>query len=144
MLTTGFTATRMLHTIDIVGEGGVNLRDVWGQDDPRAFLGVTVPGFPKFFVMYGPNTNVGHGGSLIFQGECQARYIAQALRHLASSGARRQDVRQDVYDAYTQEVDAQFERMVWTMGGANKVQEQQGPGGHQIALAGGGLLVAHA
>lgn len=113
VLATGFQATRMLHTIDICGRGGRNLRDLWGEDDPRAYLGITVPGFPNFFIMYGPNTNLGHGGSLIFQGECQARYIAQAVRHLAQSQAAAIEVDQRVFEAYNREVDEQLSRMVW-------------------------------
>jgi 4-hydroxyacetophenone monooxygenase len=119
VLATGFRATRMLEAIDIAGAGGLSLRAAWDGDDPRAFLGITVPGFPNFFVMYGPNTNLGHGGSLIFQGECQARYIAQAVRHLAASGAVALDVRPEVFAGYNAEVDAQLARMVWGVPGVS-------------------------
>jgi len=119
VLATGFKATRMLHTIEIVGRDGQQLDAVWEGDDPRAFLGMSVPGFPNFFIMYGPNTNLGHGGNLIFQGECQARYIAQAVRHLAETGTRSLDVRDAVFEAYNREVDAQLDTMVWSTPGVD-------------------------
>src|SRR5690606_30492794 len=74
VLATGFEAERMLAPMEIRGRGGESLRERWGEDDPRAYLGITVPGFPNFFVLYGPNTNLGHGGSAIFHTECQVRY----------------------------------------------------------------------
>ena len=113
VLGTGFKATRMLHTMDLRGRRGRDLRDLWGEDDPRAYLGMTVPDFPNFFVMYGPNTNLGHGGNLIFQGECQARYIASALRHLIEQGRTELECRLDVFEAYNDEVDRQLSTMVW-------------------------------
>mgnify|MGYP003345625688 CR=1 FL=1 len=65
VLATGFQADRLTWPMRIAGRGGVTLRDRWGEDDPRAYLGITVPGFPNFFLMYGPNTNLAHGGSEI-------------------------------------------------------------------------------
>ncbi|MGA0595197.1 flavin-containing monooxygenase [Enterovirga sp. CN4-39] len=114
VLATGFQATRILEAIDVTGRSGVSLRERWGEDDPRAYLGMTVPGFPNFFVMYGPNTNLGHGGSLILQGECQARYIATAIRHMAETGCRELDCREDVFARYNDDADGQLARMVWS------------------------------
>ena len=113
VLATGFQAARMLWPMDIRGRGGVSLRDRWGEDDPRAHLGVTVPGFPNFFIVYGPNTNLAHGGSAIFHSECQVRYIMQALRELIESGARSVEVREAPYLAYNERVDAAHRKMVW-------------------------------
>jgi 4-hydroxyacetophenone monooxygenase len=119
VLATGFQATRMLQTIRIEGRDGRELQDVWDGDDARAYLGITVPGFPNFFIMYGPNTNLGHGGSLMFQAECQARYIASALRHLISTEASEIECRPDVFDAYNDAVDEQLDRTVWNTPGVN-------------------------
>lgn len=119
VLATGFQATRMLQDVSIHGRNGSELQQVWSGDDPRAYLGMMVPGFPNFFVMYGPNTNLGHGGSLIFQIECQARYIAGAISHLASTGAHEIEVRNDVYEAYNEKLDRLLERTVWNSPGVN-------------------------
>ncbi|MGE0151031.1 MAG: flavin-containing monooxygenase [Reyranellaceae bacterium] len=117
VLATGFQAGRMLWPMRIVGRAGRSLRDVWGEDDPRAYLGVTVPEFPNLFVMYGPNTNLGHGGSAIFHAECQIRYVMDLLRHMLEQSLGAIEVRQDVHDDYNARVDAAHERMVWTHGG---------------------------
>jgi 4-hydroxyacetophenone monooxygenase len=98
----------------ITGRGATTLRDRWGEDDPRAYLGMTVPGFPNFFLMFGPNTNLAHGGSAIFHSECQTRYILLALRELIESGAESLECRQDVHDEYNRRVDEAHAQMVWT------------------------------
>lgn len=119
VLATGFEATRMLQTVPVKGRGGIELQQVWSGDDPRAYLGIMVPGFPNFFIMYGPNTNLGHGGSLIFQIECQARYVASAIGHLASTGAGAMEVSKEACDAYNEELDRLLDRTVWNSPGVN-------------------------
>src|SRR6202158_1691779 len=56
---TGVETTRVLAPIDIRGLNGRALADAWAQG-PEAYMGVTVPSFPNFFLLYGPNTNLGH------------------------------------------------------------------------------------
>ena len=114
ILATGFQANRMTWPMRIEGRGGKTLRELWGDDDPRAYLGITVPGFPNFFVMYGPNTNLAHGGSAIFHSECQTRYTLLALRELLESGRAAMDVKQEVHDAFNRRVDEVHSRMVWS------------------------------
>ncbi len=111
---TGFEAARMLAPMELRGRGGVPLRELWGDDDPRAYLGITVPGFPNFFVLYGPNTNLGHGGSIIFHTECQVRYVMLCLREMLERGWRSLECRGEVHDAYNARVDAAHRRMVWS------------------------------
>ncbi len=77
---TGFQAGRMLWPMDIRGRGGRSIREAWGDDDPRAYLGITVPGFPNMFVMYGPNTNLGHGGSAMFWPSARSATPCRASR----------------------------------------------------------------
>ncbi len=84
---TGFAANRMLWPMKIVGRDGEILSERWGER-PSAYLGITVPGYPNFFCMYGPGTNLAHGGSLIFHSECQMRYITQVLDLLIAGGHR--------------------------------------------------------
>ncbi|WKG03913.1 NAD(P)/FAD-dependent oxidoreductase [Mycolicibacterium sp. HK-90] len=84
---TGFRATDVLFPMTITGRDGVDLRDAWGQR-PYAYRGITVPGFPNFFMTYGPGTHLAHGGSLILNSELQMRYINQCLERLITTGAK--------------------------------------------------------
>lgn len=110
---TGFEANRILWPMRITGRGGLRLSELWGEDDPRAYLGMTVPQFPNLFCMYGPNTNLAHGGSLIFNSECQVRYITALLREMIEKEIAALECRQDVHDRYNAEVDAAHEQLVW-------------------------------
>jgi 4-hydroxyacetophenone monooxygenase len=111
---TGFEARRMLVPMEIIGDDGERLHDRWGEDDPRAYLGITVPGFPNLFLLYGPNTNLAHGGSAVFNAECQVRYTMRAIKCLIEEGHAAMDVRRDVHDSYNVKVDAANARMVWS------------------------------
>jgi len=101
---TGFHASRFLWPMEIKGPGGRDLRDSWG-DDPRAYLGVVVPGFPNLFCLYGPNTNIVVTGSTIFFSECGVHYIMSCLRLLMERGLRSLECRRDVHDAYNEVID---------------------------------------
>lgn len=114
---TGFEASRMLFPIDVTGLGGVKLRDLWGDDDPRAYLGITVPGFPNLFLTYGPNTNLAHGGSIIFQAECQVHYILHCLALLIDSGHDAMECTPRAHDDYNAVLDETLSQMVWTYRG---------------------------
>ncbi len=119
VLATGFHASRMLWPVDIAGRGGTTIRDVWGDDDPRAYLGVTVPRFPNMFILYGPNTNLAHGSSIFFHSECQVRHIMLCLREMAEQGHSTIECRQDVHDTYNARVDEAHAQMIWTHGAMN-------------------------
>lgn len=114
VLATGFETTRLLGALDIRGRGGQTLEDVWGDDDSRAHLGLTVPGFPNFFCLYGPNTNLGHGGSYIFVAECQVRYVVASLMRMVEQNIASIECRQEVFDDYNARVDKEHANMVWT------------------------------
>jgi len=113
VLATGFTASKMLWPMEVAGRGGTTIRDIWGDDDPRAHLGITVPGFPNLFLAYGPNTNLAHGGSIIFHSECQVRYICQALIDMIEKRQDSIEVRAEAHDDYNRRVDAAHHGMVW-------------------------------
>ena len=112
VLATGYKAQCPLYPIEVVGTNG-SIRDHWGDDDPRAHLGITVPDFPNLFLIYGPNTNLGHGGSALFHSECQIRYIMQALREMIETGTDVVAVKREPFEDYNRKVDAEFEGMVW-------------------------------
>jgi 4-hydroxyacetophenone monooxygenase len=113
ILATGFEAGRMLWPMEIRGRSGRPLSEVWGEDDPRAYLGVTMPDYPNLFCLYGPNTNLAHGGSVIFQVECQVRYITSCLTTMCERGIATVEVRRDVHDEYNDKLDAEHSELVW-------------------------------
>lgn len=112
---TGFEASKMLASYSVYGRRGTSIRDVWGDDDPRAYLGMAVPGFPNFFVMYGPNTNIGTGGSIIFQAETWSRYIAEMVRTMVERNISTAEVTEDACAAYNQHLDKRLSGMVWSV-----------------------------
>ena len=109
---TGFHANRFLWPMDIVGRDGAKLREQWG-DDPRAYLGITVPNFPNLFCVYGPGTNLAHGGSLIFHAECQVRFIMGCLKALLETGHSAIECRPEVEAAYDERLQDALSKTVW-------------------------------
>lgn len=89
---TGFDPAHYLAGIEVRGPQG-RLADAW-RDGAEAHLGITVAGFPNFFLMYGPNTNV--AGSVVHMQECQARYVVRCLEALEEQGASAMEVRREV------------------------------------------------
>jgi len=114
---TGFQASNFLTPMTVTGEGGADLHETWGGD-ARAYLGLTVPGFPNLFLMYGPNTNIVVNGSIIYFSECEAHYITESVRLLLTEGKRAMSVRPEVHEAFAAAVDEANSRMAW---GASKV-----------------------
>ncbi|HTO00412.1 MAG TPA: NAD(P)/FAD-dependent oxidoreductase [Microthrixaceae bacterium] len=109
---TGFRYTEALWPMEIIGRDGVDLRQRWGTR-PAAYLGITVPEFPNLFLMYGPGTNLAHGGSLIFHSECQMRYITHALEQLIDGGHRTMEPLQERYDDWHARSQAELQKLVW-------------------------------
>jgi 4-hydroxyacetophenone monooxygenase len=109
---TGFHASTFLKTFKVYGRDGHELHDAWGGD-ARAYLGMTTPGFPNFFMIYGPNTNIVVNGSIVFFSECSVRYILDCLKLLAETGASTMEPKKDVHDAYNAKVDEMNARMAW-------------------------------
>ena len=87
---TGFKTTSHLAPMTITELGGRDLNRDWAKG-AEAYLGITVNGYPNFFMMYGPNTN--SATSIIFILECQARYIVRCIRALENNRARYMNVR---------------------------------------------------
>jgi len=114
VISTGFKMTEMAARLNITGRGAKNLKQAWANDNPTAHLGLTVPDFPNLFLMLGPNAGPAHGGSVIFQSECQSRYISACLAEMIENGIAAIDVRKDVHDDYVRKVDAEHEAMIWT------------------------------
>jgi len=110
---TGFRHNDYLWPMEIRGRGGVALNDFWG-DEPAALYGITVPGFPNLFCMYGPGTNLASGGSLIFHSECQISYIMGCLEKMLRDGVVTMEPTRAAYDDYTRKLRAEIGQMVWS------------------------------
>jgi 4-hydroxyacetophenone monooxygenase len=114
VIATGFDVLRFLTSFEARGRSGRSLREVWEDDNARAYLGTVIPDFPNFFCLYGPNLQPGHGGSIMFVIEMQMRYIMDLLAKMLRQGIGEVECRQDVHDAYNQDVDEKHANMVWT------------------------------
>jgi cation diffusion facilitator CzcD-associated flavoprotein CzcO len=108
---TGFKATEFLAPMRVTGLGGRTLDGEWSRG-AHAYLGVTVSGFPNFFMLYGPNTNLGHNSILVMI-EAQVGYVIDVLQRLGERGARRIDVRREVMDEYNRALQRDLARSVW-------------------------------
>ncbi|MGC0367543.1 4-hydroxyacetophenone monooxygenase [Rhodococcus sp. 27YEA15] len=115
---TGFEASRFVSSYDVIGRDGLTLRQAWDDDDARAFLGVTVPEFPNFFMLGGPNSFPGSGSFMYFM-EVQMRYITRLFDAMAAEGVDAVNVRSDVFDEYNAQVEHAAEQTVWTHPGTN-------------------------
>jgi 4-hydroxyacetophenone monooxygenase len=94
------------------------LSELWGEN-PAAYLGITVPGFPNLFCLYGPGTNLAHAGSIIFHSECQVRYIMACIKVLMERRLSTMECRQEVCDEYVERMNAAHARLVWSHPGMN-------------------------
>jgi 4-hydroxyacetophenone monooxygenase len=111
---TGFHADKFLWPMAFEGRGGQNLGELWG-DDPKAYMGITVPGFPNLFCLYGPGTNLAHAGSIIFHSECQVRYAMGCIKALLETGKTAMDCKTEVNEAFNDKLDDVLETMVWSL-----------------------------
>ena len=111
VLATGFQAHQYLSTYKVTGENGVDLHDTW-TDGAEAFLGMLVPGFPNFFVMFGPNTNV---VPLVAFYEAQADFTAKSIARAARAGKRRIDVRRSAFYIYNDWAQNRLSKTVWAV-----------------------------
>lgn len=110
---TGFDAARFVATLEVRGVGGVSLREVWDDDNPRAYLGISVPGFPNFFMLGGPNSFPGSGSFMFFM-EVQMRYIRGLLTEMFKRRISAIDAREETNRTYNELVDRMHEQTVWT------------------------------
>jgi cyclohexanone monooxygenase len=109
---TGYAAADYLGQIEVMGERGASLHETW-RDGAYAYLGMTVPGFPNFFMLYGPNTNVG-SNSVIFMLEAQAHYVVRALKYLRRRKKSYVAVRAQTMADFIDKIDEWMDGTVWT------------------------------
>jgi cation diffusion facilitator CzcD-associated flavoprotein CzcO len=111
---TGFKTLDFLAPMSVTGRAGAELHDTW-RDGAQAYLGITVSGFPNFFMIYGPNTNLG-GNSIIYMLEGQINYAVSAIRALGAEGLDWLDVRPEVQAEFNTWVQAASRSSVWESG----------------------------
>jgi len=116
---TGFDVVNLLAPMRVRGVDGVELHTEWDGDDARAYLGTVVPGFPNFFCLYGPNTQFGHGGSLISVLERQMHYVMSLLGGMFARDGVAVEVRRNVYEDYNEAVDNAHASLVWSAPGVD-------------------------
>jgi 4-hydroxyacetophenone monooxygenase len=105
VLATGFQASDYLTPIKVTGCDGKDLHE-WWAGDCRAYLGITMPGFPNLFMTGGPTTGVVVNGSAIFSAECAVEYALSAIHELLRGSYASMDVRQAPFDEFNRRVDA--------------------------------------
>src|SRR5258708_25329156 len=103
----------MLSSYEVIGRRGRSLQDTWDDDNPSAYLGTAVHGFPHFLIVYGPNQQTPYG-SLMLVIEMHMRYVMDVLRQMATCGANTVEVRADAHEAWKEDVDARHESMIWS------------------------------
>jgi cation diffusion facilitator CzcD-associated flavoprotein CzcO len=108
---TGFAATDFLAPMKVTGRHGQALNDVW-QQGAKAYLGISVPGFPNFFMVYGPNTNLGHN-SIIYMLESQIAHIMACLARMKDKSGRTIEVNAGRYQHFTDAVQVRLANSVW-------------------------------
>jgi cation diffusion facilitator CzcD-associated flavoprotein CzcO len=111
---TGFRTTEFLQPMAVTGAGGLRLDEAW-RGGAEAYLGITVAGFPNFFLLYGPNTNLG-GNSIIYMLEGQIRYVASALRAQRDQRLGWLDVRPELQAEFNAWVREASRTSVWETG----------------------------
>jgi cation diffusion facilitator CzcD-associated flavoprotein CzcO len=114
LLATGFRTHGFVAPMEVTGSGGRTLAEAWSPT-PRAYLGMSVPGFPNMFLIYGPNTN-GGTGSVIYTIEANVNHVIAALRQLEQARARRIELNAARLDAFDRELRAALATSVWHTG----------------------------
>jgi cation diffusion facilitator CzcD-associated flavoprotein CzcO len=114
VLATGFATHGFVAPMEITGRDGRLLREEWG-DSPHAYLGMSVPGFPNMFLLYGPNTN-GGTGSVIYTIEAAAAHVIGALEALEQRRCERIEIRREIAEQFDRELRAALHGTVWHTG----------------------------
>ena len=109
---TGFKTDQFLWPMEIRGRGGQLLSETWSEE-PSAYLGITVNGFPNFYCLFGPGTNLAFGGSLVFNGECQMRYTMECIKLLLQSGDKALECTEEAHRDYQRRFREQHAKLIW-------------------------------
>lgn len=109
---TGFIANPFLLNLEVTGTNGLTIQKYW-KDAPKAYLGITVSNFPNLYMMFGPNTNLGHN-SVIIMSEAQANYIAKCIKEQKSNQWKSMEIKQEIEAKYNHSIQKRLQNMIWT------------------------------
>lgn len=116
IVATGFYTTELPITEHVTGRDGRTLADVWRGTGMAAYKGTTVPGFPNYFMIVGPNTGLGHS-SMVFVIESQVQYLRDAVRTMRREGHGAVEPSRRAHDAWNADLQRRMRRTVWNTGG---------------------------
>lgn len=116
---TGFNVAKMIGNLTIIGKEGRSLGEEWGEDDPRSYMGMCIPGYPNYFHTVGPNSAPNHAAGQNLISEAQVNWIIEALDRVTDAGAKAFEVRQDAFDAWNRKVEERMPQMIWSHPRAN-------------------------
>jgi len=136
---TGFRATEPFIGVRVVGKGGVEIHDAW-RKRMTAYLGVTVSGFPNFFILLGPNTGLGHN-SVVLMIEAQVRYTIKCLKLMHRRRRRIMEVRPETQQSFVDEIYRRMSGTVWQSGGCHSWYQDHQTG--EITTLWPGSVVAY-
>ncbi len=108
---TGFETTGWEWSMHVAGRAGTRLHDVWAKG-PEAYLGITAAGFPNLFMLYGPNTNLGHN-TITFMLERQVEYAVKALQAMEAKNLAAIEVKKTVQDRFNRDLQAALAKTTW-------------------------------
>ena len=131
MFGTGFEVREFLAPMTVTGLDGLDLNKAW-KDGAEAYLGITVSGFPNMFILYGPNTNLGHS-SIVHMLESQTDYVLGAIQHARTHGSAWLNVRPETQRAYNDQVQERLRGTVWEAGCTSWYRTEGGKKHQQLA-----------
>jgi 4-hydroxyacetophenone monooxygenase len=110
---TGFRANDFLWPMEVKGQNGQKIEELWAKDGPRAYLGTMLPGFPNFFMMYGPNTNPNGAVSVVNHEALTTRWLLECVGRLILEGKRSVTPTAAAYNTYNEELDRWEKRKIY-------------------------------
>ena len=124
VMATGFKSHDFLKGLEVRGREDQEIHATW-NGTPEAYLGISVPGFPNFFLLYGPNTNLGHN-SIIFMIECQAHYISRLISEAMTRNAKSLEVTPRAMTDFYRELERDMARTAWVGGCSSWYKNAEG------------------
>lgn len=122
VLSAGFEVSEFLWPVDYHGKDGATLEGLWAKDGARAYKGMTLPGFPNFFMFYGPNAQA-RAGSFHSWVEILARYIGEVMVATIEGEYKTVEVKSDMFERYNHDLRKALKNILW---------ETQGKGGYYL------------
>ena len=111
---TGFNASSLVQDLEIKGRDGHDLSVDWADEEERAYLGTTIPGYPNYFLSTGPNAGPNHAGGINIVSESQVHYVIECLDEMIARGARTVEVTQEAFLRHNKRIDDQMKHMIWS------------------------------